>query len=170
VISAERPDGIERFTNAWNRLKSEPDWSQLPAETPRDVITLLRRSLETDSSHRLSSIGDSALTLEESTRMPESSLVPPTSQVQNARCPTASPTKTPLNWRWPVAAGLFILVGGAGVFFWQRSGSDRHPQTGSDAGLGDLDPAFVWLERGVESRDLDPRAWWEIGPLTSLIC
>ena len=26
-------------------------------------------------------------------------------------------------------------------------------------GLGDLDQAFVWLERGAESRDLDPRAW-----------
>ncbi len=26
-------------------------------------------------------------------------------------------------------------------------------------GLGDLDQAFVWLERAVESRDQDPRAW-----------
>jgi adenylate cyclase len=26
-------------------------------------------------------------------------------------------------------------------------------------GLGDLDQSFVWLERGTESRDLDPRVW-----------
>ena len=26
-------------------------------------------------------------------------------------------------------------------------------------GLGDLDQVFVWLERGTESRDLNPRSW-----------
>ena len=26
-------------------------------------------------------------------------------------------------------------------------------------GLGDLDQAFVWLDRATESRDQDPRSW-----------
>jgi hypothetical protein len=26
-------------------------------------------------------------------------------------------------------------------------------------GLGDLDQAFVWFERGAESRDLNPKSW-----------
>ena len=33
-------------------------------------------------------------------------------------------------------------------------------------GLSDLDQAFVWLERAVESRDQDPRAW-KADPLLS---
>ena len=49
-------------------LRSEPDWSALPAEVPREVTTLLRRCLEKDPRRRLSSLGDIALTLEDSTQ------------------------------------------------------------------------------------------------------
>lgn len=48
-------------------LRSDPDWSALPAETPPEVITLLRRCLEKDPRRRLSSLGDIALLLEDST-------------------------------------------------------------------------------------------------------
>src|SRR5947207_1360901 len=41
-------------------LKSDPDWSQIPTETPREVITLLRRCLEKEPSRRLSSMADIA--------------------------------------------------------------------------------------------------------------
>ena len=54
-------------------LKSEPDWSHIPSETPREVVTLLRRCLEKESSRRLSSLGDIAITLEETTRGPAAS-------------------------------------------------------------------------------------------------
>jgi len=50
---------------------------------------------------------------------------------------------------------------------WANNSSAFGPIAFLHLGLGDLDQAFVWFERGVESRDLDPRAWWKVGPLTS---
>jgi serine/threonine protein kinase/TolB-like protein/Tfp pilus assembly protein PilF len=49
-------------------LKSEPNWDLLPKETPPAVPTMLRRCLEKEPLRRLSSIGDIALTLEETAR------------------------------------------------------------------------------------------------------
>jgi serine/threonine protein kinase/Tfp pilus assembly protein PilF len=49
-------------------LKSEPNWDLLPDETPAEVLTLLRRCLEKEPPRRLSSMGDIALTLEETAR------------------------------------------------------------------------------------------------------
>ncbi|MEO8502499.1 MAG: protein kinase [Acidobacteriota bacterium] len=46
-------------------LKTEPDWSAVPAETPPAVRRLLRRALEKDPRRRLSSIGDARLELDE---------------------------------------------------------------------------------------------------------
>jgi Tol biopolymer transport system component len=46
-------------------LKSEPDWTTLPAETPTAVRRLLRRCLEKDPRRRLSAIGDARLELDE---------------------------------------------------------------------------------------------------------
>jgi serine/threonine protein kinase len=39
-------------------LRAEPDWSKLPAETPRPVVRLLHRCLERDSRQRLHHIAD----------------------------------------------------------------------------------------------------------------
>ena len=49
-------------------LRSEPDWNALPADVPREVATLLHRCLVKDPRRRLSSLGDIALTLEDSTQ------------------------------------------------------------------------------------------------------
>jgi Tol biopolymer transport system component len=46
-------------------LKSEPDWSALPASTPRTVTRLLHRCLEKDARRRLRDIGDARLEIEE---------------------------------------------------------------------------------------------------------
>ncbi len=48
-------------------LRSEPDWAALPAEVPREVVTLLHRCLEKDPRRRLSSLGDIAILLEDTT-------------------------------------------------------------------------------------------------------
>jgi serine/threonine-protein kinase len=42
-------------------LKSEPDWSSLPAELPASIRTLLRRCLQKDQSQRLRDIGDARI-------------------------------------------------------------------------------------------------------------
>jgi hypothetical protein len=45
-------------------LKSEPDWSALPADAPRSVQTLLRRCLQKDPRNRLHDIADARLEIE----------------------------------------------------------------------------------------------------------
>ncbi|MDA7510639.1 protein kinase [Verrucomicrobia bacterium] len=47
----------------------EPDWASLPEDTPPAVLTLLRRCLEKEAHRRLSSTGDIAITLEETTHI-----------------------------------------------------------------------------------------------------
>jgi len=46
-------------------IKNEPDWSQLPAETPMRVRVLLQRCLQKDPKQRLRDIGDARISLEE---------------------------------------------------------------------------------------------------------
>jgi Tol biopolymer transport system component len=46
-------------------LKTDPDWTALPADTPASIRRLLRRCLEKDPRARLSSIGDARLELDE---------------------------------------------------------------------------------------------------------
>lgn len=57
-------------------LKSDPDFTVIPPETPSEVLTLLRRSLEKDPRRRLRDLGDIALTLEDVTE---------TSRIQSSR-------------------------------------------------------------------------------------
>ena len=115
-------------------LKSEPDWSRIPSETPPAVVTLLRRCLEKESSRRLSGMGDIAITLDESTRGPAASSSSHIPQPQSTQSPPPSPSATPARWLWPVAAGLLILIIVAGVFFWKRSGAERQKQDSASAG------------------------------------
>jgi Tol biopolymer transport system component/predicted Ser/Thr protein kinase len=51
-------------------LKSEPDWTLLPAETPPIVRSLLRRCLQKDPAHRLHDIADARLDIEEARAAP----------------------------------------------------------------------------------------------------
>jgi Tol biopolymer transport system component len=46
-------------------IKEEPDWSQLPAATPRHVRILLLRCLQKDPKQRLRDIGDARIALDE---------------------------------------------------------------------------------------------------------
>jgi non-specific serine/threonine protein kinase len=102
-------------------LKSEPDWSQVPAATPREVLPLLRRCLEKDPARRLSSIGDIAITLEESSKW-------------SVRSAAEAPAKR----LRPAAVGVMILLFGAGVYFWMGWGRGRHLEVGSTVGPTNL--------------------------------
>jgi serine/threonine protein kinase len=72
-------------------MRDEPDWTALPAETPRHVRTLLRRCLEKDRGRRLADIGDARLELDDllAERL-EDALVPQSSARSHSMFP-ASP-------------------------------------------------------------------------------
>jgi Tol biopolymer transport system component len=48
-----------------NVLQTEPDWSELPQNTPANIRVLLRRCLEKDPRRRLRDIGDAAIEISE---------------------------------------------------------------------------------------------------------
>jgi Tol biopolymer transport system component len=51
-------------------LRSEPNWSRLPSETPESLRRLLRRCLEKDRRRRLADIRDASLEIEDAKRGP----------------------------------------------------------------------------------------------------
>ena len=85
-------------------LKTEPDWTALPAGTPASVQRLLRRCLEKDPRKRLSSIGDARLELDDA------------STIQ-----TVATTPVSMFSRlWPALAGAVTAVAVAAVV-WPRA-------------------------------------------------
>ena len=46
-------------------MRGEPDWTALPADTPREIRTLMRRCLEKDRSRRLADVADARLEIED---------------------------------------------------------------------------------------------------------
>jgi len=54
-------------------LRKEPNWNRLPAETPSNVRTLLRRCLTRDPDRRLHSASDARIELQEAIEHPEAS-------------------------------------------------------------------------------------------------
>ena len=90
-------------------LKSEPKWAALPAETPREVATLLRRCLEKEPRRRLRDLGDIALLLEDST--PSRPRQPSPAAQTESKPPTPSPA-TPSFWHrfGPAFAALSVLA------------------------------------------------------------
>ncbi len=91
-------------------IRSEPDWSVLPAETPAKIRDLLRRCLQKDPRRRLHDIADARLEIEEA-------LAAPPEQV-----PAAVPSAPAKSRRAPAAVwiGLGILVGAAAGIFLSR--------------------------------------------------
>jgi eukaryotic-like serine/threonine-protein kinase len=59
-------------------LKNEPEWKALPVTTPIIIRSLLRRSLQKDSTHRLHDIADVRIEIEESLAEPVETAVPGT--------------------------------------------------------------------------------------------
>ncbi len=81
-------------------MGQDPDWSRLPAATPRRVRDLLRRCLQKDVARRLRDVGDARLELEDAT-----------ASDPGATDPTSSPTvRSPwLLLAWGIA-GLALAV------------------------------------------------------------
>jgi len=67
-------------------LKSDPDFTIVPPETPSEVLALLRRCLEKEPQRRLRDLGDIAITLEDVTE---------TSRIHSAALPSEIVPKSP---------------------------------------------------------------------------
>jgi serine/threonine-protein kinase len=113
-------------------LKSEPDWSQIPAETPREVLALLRRCLEKEPSRRLSGMGDIAIMLDESTRGSRASSLSQTPQAPASAPASPLSNGTSAKRPWPALAGLFFLIIVGGTYLWKRPGLEHNSQAGPD--------------------------------------
>ena len=94
-------------------LKSDPDWSVVPAGLPAGVRRLLRRCLEKDPRKRLSAIGDAWLDLDE---------------VEPAAALAPAAVRPPSRWRWvPWALAAASVVAAAALAVGQFRPVPREP-------------------------------------------
>jgi serine/threonine protein kinase len=105
-------------------LKTEPDWTQLPADTPLYLQRLLRRCLERDPSKRLRDIGEARVALEQGDMDRE-----PVSGVSRAAAPVVPPPPVPWFQRplpWMVAT-LALAATSAGAFYLRPAPAASRP-------------------------------------------
>jgi Tol biopolymer transport system component len=103
-------------------LKSDPDWSRLPEDTPPWMLRLLRRCLERDPRHRLRDIGDARPALQGADLEADPNL-------------TARPGRRRLPVLWLVASGLGgVALAVAGLVAIGRA--SLIPQGAHDAAIG----------------------------------
>ena len=90
-------------------LKTEPDWSALPSDTPSAIRRLLRRSLDKDRKERLQHIGDVRVELREAVTAP---------LTERVEAEPAAPHA--VGWRraLPWAAGIVIGSLITGIVLW----------------------------------------------------
>ena len=109
-------------------LKSDPDWTSVPAEVPPSVRRLLRRCLEKDPRKRLSAIGDARFDLDEI----ESAAAAPV--------PAAAVRQSVLSRLWPAIAGI-ALTAAVAALLWPRGNT----ADGNVTRLSVLPPSNAWL-------------------------
>ena len=91
-------------------LEREPDFSALPAETPRPVRRLLRRALQKDPRSRLRDIGDARFDLDEA-------LAPAATGDQATPASLPSSRRRTLVWSVASAGATALLLGGAWLVY-----------------------------------------------------
>jgi serine/threonine protein kinase/Tol biopolymer transport system component len=102
-------DGADVADTIASVLRSEPDWTMLPATTPDAVARVLRRCLQKDRRARWSDIRDARLALEDAVV-----------DAPRANAPAAMPNRRErIAW----AAALLVCLAGGVVAFWLASRS-----------------------------------------------
>ena len=130
-------------------LKSEPDWSALPADTAPHVRVLLKRCLRKDLPGRFRDATDIRIQIEEMRSASPALAEPP-----SAKLPAPS-TRPPRNvWRWALVSGLACLLVGAlaaGIAIWNLRTPGPRPVTRSAITLPN-NAALTNLDRSEERR------------------
>jgi eukaryotic-like serine/threonine-protein kinase len=96
----------------------EPDWSALPAETPRRIRDLLRRCLEKDQTRRLRDIGDARIELDDAANEPADLAIP------TGRAPRSGFSSV---IAWAIAALALTFAAAAVIFPWRTA--SREPES-----------------------------------------
>jgi hypothetical protein len=107
-------------------VKFDPNWSALPAGTPRYLRKLLERTLAKDRKERLQAIGEARIMLAK----------PQRDELASAAGATA-PSRSRFGWMPWVAAAVAVLVAGAlGFELWRASQPVDRPLVRLDVDLG----------------------------------
>jgi serine/threonine-protein kinase len=89
MLTGRRPFEGETISDVLARIiEREPDWTALPAKTPRTVRTLLRRCLEKDLRRRMDSAAVARLEIEEASISSATSELPPNEVRRYAQWPS----------------------------------------------------------------------------------
>ncbi len=104
-------------------IKTEPDWTAVPAGTPAAMGRLLRRCLQKDPKQRLQAIGDARITIEEILAGADVGVGLP-------RQNESGSVKPPLQiWRWALVIIVALCLGAAGAWFLSRGAASRPQPT-----------------------------------------
>ena len=89
-------------------LRGDPEWTRLPADTPRAIVRLLKRCLEKDRRQRLHDIADARLDLQEALSAP----------AEDTAAPGAAPRRSLARRILPVAAAVILTAALTGLAAW----------------------------------------------------
>jgi serine/threonine protein kinase len=105
MLTGRRPFPGDSLADTFASIVSrDPDWSALPAATPRRIRGMLRRCLQKDPARRLRDIGDARLELDDTLSEPDD---------VGALAPVRPPRRTSIVIPWVVAAALAIALAAA---------------------------------------------------------
>jgi serine/threonine protein kinase len=107
-------------------VTKEPDWTALPAGTPRSVRGVLKRCLQKDPKQRLHDIADARLELEAGEAQDDAAASPT----------TATPAPARSSWLALVATALIAAIAGAGSGVAWRVSRERPPSEWTGQLLG----------------------------------
>jgi serine/threonine protein kinase/Tol biopolymer transport system component len=115
MLAGRQPFAGQTFADVLSAvLGRDPDWTALPAATPRRIRELLRRCLQKDPARRLRDIGDARLELDDAAQDPLESDSPGSRQ----------PRRRSVVFAWTVAALALTAAAAAFVFRGNIAGPD----------------------------------------------
>jgi Tol biopolymer transport system component len=147
-------------------IMKEPDWSELPGDTPRAIRTLLRHCLQKDPRQRLQAIGDARIALEDIV-----------SGAQDAATLVAQTDTRATNREriaWALVAGFALVAAGVGGWAWLALRAPTTPAIvsqilpppnanfvfgGDDVGSPAISPDGKWLAFAAEGSDGKRMLW-----------
>jgi serine/threonine protein kinase len=113
MLSGKQAFGGETVSDSLAAIiKDVPDWSQLPARTPRKILDLLQRCLQKDPKQRLQAIGDARIAIDEAIANPSADETPMPAAASSSPSKIAPPTLLP----W-LTATAFAIAFAAALFY-----------------------------------------------------